>query len=94
MGHISSWTTAQSTIGQVLSARTGVDETAERSAQVVFTCPKSKSGVDIGRFSKDFTQGEVAFSKNQKFRVKSVKRKEIGDEDWPMTKYEIEVEEV
>ncbi len=93
MGHISSWTTGQSTVNQMLSARSGVDETAERSAQVVFTCPKSKNGVDIGRFSKVFTQGEVAFSKDQKFVVKSVKQKEIGDEDWPMTRYEIEVEE-
>lgn len=94
MGHLSSWTTGQSTISQVLNARTGVDETAERSAQVVFTCPKSNSGVDVGRFSTDFTQGEVVFSKNQKFRVKSVKQKEIGDADWPISRYEVEVEEV
>lgn len=94
MGHISSWTTGKGTIAQVLAARTGNDETAERSAQVVFTCQNSKSGVDIGRFSKDFTQGEVAFGKDQKFVVKSVSQEEVGDDDLPITRYEIEVEEV
>lgn len=94
MGHISSWTTQETTVGQILGARTGNDETAERSVQVIFTCQKSSNGVDIGRFSKELTQGEVVFSKDQRFRVKSVKQKEIGDDDWPVTKYEIEVEEV
>lgn len=94
MGHISSWTTNQDTIAQVLSARSEVDESAERSVQVVITCPKSKNGVDVGRFSKDFTQGEVIFSKWQKFMVKSVSQNEVGDVEWPVTRYDIEVEEV
>ena len=93
MGHISSWTTSKGTVDQILSARTGNDESAEKCAQVVFTCPNSKNGVDIGRFSKAFSQGEVAFSKDQKFVVKSVRKSEIGDDDLPITRYEIEVAE-
>lgn len=90
MGHISSWTTSNYTINQILDARSGIDETAEHSVEVVLTCKNSKSGVDIGRFSKQFTQGEVAFSKKQQFRVKTVKRREIDDE---VTRYDIELEE-
>lgn len=93
MGHISSWTTSKGTVNQILSARTGNDESAERCVQVVFTCPNSKSGVDIGRFSKNFSQGEVAFSKDQQFVVKSVRKSEIGDDGLPVTRYEIEVAE-
>lgn len=93
MGHISSWTTDDKTIKQILNARTGNDETAERSVEVVFTCNDSKSGVDIGRFSKSLQQGEVIFGKNQKFIVKSVTKNDIGDDELPKTKYEIEVEE-
>lgn len=90
MGHLSSWTTDDNTITQVLSARSGVDESAEETVQVVFTCWNSSSGVDIGRFSKSFTQGEVAFSKNQQFVVKSVSRSTTRD---GYTMYDIEVEE-
>ena len=91
MGHISSWTTDRDTISQILNARTGNDDTAEKRVEVVFTCPKSSKGVDVGRFSKSFTQGEVAFSKDQCFKVKTVKEKPI-DED--TVRYDIEVEEV
>lgn len=90
MGHISSWTTQKRTISQILDARTGYDDTARESVQIVFTCNDSTSGVDIGRFSKHFTQGEVVFSKEQQFRVKNVTRSKTS---LGVTRYDIEVEE-
>lgn len=89
MGHLSSWTHDDKTIGQILSARTGIDETAEESVEVVFTCRNSKNGADIGQYSTEMQQGEVAFSKSQNFVVKSVK--ESGTRNG--RRYDIEVEE-
>lgn len=91
MGHLSSWTTNDSTISQVLMYRHGNDEEAEKSVGVVLTCQESSHGVDIGRFSKTLQQGEVAFSKDQKWKVKSVTKSSRGSLD---EVYEIEVSEV
>mgnify|MGYP005801912487 CR=1 FL=1 len=89
MGHLSSWTHDDRTIGQILSARTGIDDTAEESVEVVFTCRNSKSGADIGQYSTEMQQGEVAFSGSQNFVVKSVKESSTRDG----RRYDIEVEE-
>lgn len=91
MGHLSSWTHDDRTIDQILSARTGTDESAEESVEVVFTCRNSSNGVDIGQYSKTLQQGEVAFSKDQNFTVKSVKESSGKGGN---RRYDIEVEEV
>lgn len=90
MGHLSSWTNDDKTINQILSERTGIDESAEESVEVVFTCRNSRNGVDIGQYSKMLQQGEVAFSKGQNFTVKSVKESTSRNGNH---RYDIEVEE-
>lgn len=87
MGHTSSWTTSDSTVNQVLSARTS-DDSATRTVEIVYSV-KSKTGVD----TRDLEpwQDEIIFSKNAQFVGKSVKKKtsKNGTET-----YEIELEEI
>lgn len=92
MGAMSSWTTSDSIVDQVMTHRIGLSDEATRAAKVVMTC-QSKTGVDINNMSC-MNQSEVLFSKDAQFRVKSVKRSTGTEADMEITTVEVELEEV
>ncbi|WP_320972285.1 DUF1073 domain-containing protein [Enterocloster bolteae] len=92
MGHISSWTTSDSIVQQLLANRAGIGDDCTKEAQVVFTC-NSKTGVDIGDLSR-MNQNEVLFGKNAKFRVKNVNMSDKHGYGIDKVNVHVELEEV
>jgi phage-related protein (TIGR01555 family) len=89
MDAISSWTTDKGFVKDVLLHRTDLSDDWESKKEVVLTC-KSKTGVDISNIAA-VNQSEVLFSKNAKFKVNSVSRREVDEET---ERIEIQMEEV
>lgn len=73
-GTLSSWTTSRDAAEFFAKKHSeenaGGDESPTETANVIMRC-KSKTGVDISQMS-DLDEGEVLFSKEAKFKVKSV----------------------
>jgi len=92
MDTMTSWTTSDSIVQQILGARAGLGDECESYAEVVLTC-KSKTGVDIANLST-MHQSEVLFGKSAKFKVKSVKENHRNKAGYDVTRVDIEMEEV
>lgn len=91
MGHLSSWTTSDHTIEQILANRAGLGEECTQAAEVILKC-KSKTGVDIANIST-ISQQEVLFSAKSRFVVRDVKKK-LSNGAYAVTSVVVELEEV
>lgn len=87
---ITSWTSKKEYTEAIWDARTGIDEEAEYSVQVMIQMKDGKQGVDISNLAEMKSQKEVLFPKT-KLKISDVKEEWIDGETLRIT---IDAEEV